>query len=82
MTDAPQNRLRDLRKARKWSLAKVAAAFDNVTEKTVYRWETEETSIPSDFIPTLSALFEVDHAELMGWDRQPTSTEQVRKAVA
>lgn len=72
MTTEPRNRLKELRKGRGWSLAKVAAAFDNVSEKTVYRWEVEETSIPSDFIPTLADLFEVDHAHLMGWDREDT----------
>jgi transcriptional regulator with XRE-family HTH domain len=62
------NRLAELRGERNWHRSKVAGAF-NVGERTVYRWETGETPIPSDLIPALSALFEVTPEYLMGWDR-------------
>lgn len=62
------NRLAELREARAWHRTKIAAAFDGISEKTVYRWETGETAIPSDFIPVLAEVLEVSPAHLMGWD--------------
>lgn len=66
---AQGNRLAELREARDWHRTKVAACFENVREKTVYRWEVGEVPIPSDFIPVLAELFEVTPEYLMGWDR-------------
>jgi transcriptional regulator with XRE-family HTH domain len=68
------NRLAELREARGWHRTKIAAAFENVREKTVYRWEAGEVAIPSDAIPVLAAMFEVAPEYLMGWDREPAAT--------
>jgi DNA-binding transcriptional regulator YiaG len=67
------NRIAELREARDWHRTVVAAAC-NVGEKTVYRWETGESKIPSDLIPVLAALFDVSERHIMGWDREPTPT--------
>jgi transcriptional regulator with XRE-family HTH domain len=67
------NRLAELREAREWHRSKVGAQF-NVGDRTVYRWETGETPIPSELIPDLAALFEVSAEHLMGWDREPAET--------
>jgi transcriptional regulator with XRE-family HTH domain len=69
------NRLAELRQARDWRRSVVAAEF-NLSEKTIYRWESGEQPIPSDVIPTLAALFDVSEVHLMGWDREPTPTSK------
>lgn len=66
------NRLAELREARDWHRTVVAATF-NVGERTVYRWEIEETPVPSDLIPALAQLFNVTPEHLMGWDREPAT---------
>ena len=66
------NRLAELREARGWHRSRVAAHF-NLGEKTVYRWEVEDTPIPSDLIPDLADLLEVEPNYLMGWDRSESS---------
>ena len=61
------NRIAELRETRGWHRTVVAAAC-NVGEKTVYRWETGESKVPSDLIPRLADLFEVTPEFLMAWD--------------
>jgi transcriptional regulator with XRE-family HTH domain len=78
---AAANRLAALREARKWHRTKVAAEF-NVAEKTVYRWEVGDTSIPSDFIPHLASMFDVSEAHLMGWDRADSKAPVSSKAAS
>lgn len=68
------NRLGALRVERGCARAAVAAEF-NVVERTVARWETGETPIPSDLIPRLAAMFGVTPDYLMGWDRSESPSE-------
>ncbi len=73
MSASQTNRLAELREARAWNQTVVAAEC-NVGERTVRRWETGETAIPSEQIPRLAALFDVTPEYLMGWDRVPAGT--------
>lgn len=75
------NRIRELRQARDWHRTVIAAAF-NVGERTVYRWETGDTPVPSDFIPRLAGLFDVTPEYLMGWDRDDPKASTPKAAAA
>ncbi len=66
------NRLAELREAKDWRRTVIAAEF-NLSEKTVYRWETGESAIPSDFIPQLAEMLGTTRDHLMGWDQEPAS---------
>jgi transcriptional regulator with XRE-family HTH domain len=65
---ASANRLAELREARGLRRSVVAAQFE-VGERTVYRWETGATPVPSSLIPHLAEFFNVSPEYLMGWDR-------------
>jgi transcriptional regulator with XRE-family HTH domain len=60
------NRLRELRDARGLTRRELAIALD-VTEQTVFRWETERQAIPDERKLDLARYFEVSIASLMGW---------------
>jgi repressor LexA len=66
------NRLAELREAKGWTQTFVAAER-GVSERTVSRWETGVTPIPSDQVPALAEMFEVTPEWLMGWDRIPAT---------
>jgi transcriptional regulator with XRE-family HTH domain len=68
------NRLAELREQRDWHRTVVAASC-NVGEKTVYRWETGESQVPSNLIPALADLFDVSPEHLMGWDHEPATSK-------
>lgn len=71
----PLNRLQELREARSLHLVEVAAVC-RVSERTLRRWEATEIAVPDSHKPTLAAFFDVSVEHLMGWDRQPASTEK------
>lgn len=64
----PGNRIEALRNASGLSRAGVADRLA-VTERTVYRWERGETSIPDDKKLALAQLFGgVSVIHMMGWE--------------
>jgi transcriptional regulator with XRE-family HTH domain len=69
MIDPQNNRLAELMESKGVSRPQLAALLDR-TEDTIRRLEENRGGpIPSHFIPTLAALFEVTPEYLMGWDR-------------
>lgn len=64
-TQAPANRLRELRIDRGVSLKQIAAACD-VYPSTVWRWE--ERDIPRQYLGTVAALLGVTVPYLDGWE--------------
>lgn len=68
MLKPPTNRLAKLMREQGRSRRDLAALLD-VTESTIGRFEENRGGpIPSKYIPTLAAEFEVDPSYLMGWD--------------
>lgn len=78
MVKESENRVAELMKERGVSLRDLAVELD-VTEDTARRLEKR---IPTKYLAALVAFFDCTSDHLLGLDRQPTSTEQVRKAVA
>jgi DNA-binding XRE family transcriptional regulator len=62
------NRLQELYEREGLSRAAVAD-FCGVRERTVERWEKEDTGIPDDQKRRLCRRFKVSAEHLMGWDR-------------
>lgn len=61
------------------SRTQVAAEL-GVSERTVYRWETGETSVPDDQKLALSELFGVSVPWLMGWVGLPENGNDAKSA--
>lgn len=64
---ASRNRLSSLRDARELSRVDIASKL-RVSERTVYRWESGEVTIPDRHKLSLAELFGVSVVWLMGWD--------------
>ena len=60
------NRLRELRDARGLTRRALAIELD-VTEQTIFRWETSRQGIPDERKIEFARYFDVSVAELMGW---------------
>jgi transcriptional regulator with XRE-family HTH domain len=63
----PQNRIAQLRGASGLSRQDVATRL-GVSERTVYRWETGESSVPDVTKLELAGMFGVSVAWLLGWE--------------
>lgn len=63
----PQNRLKILREGLGWDRHRLAAFLD-VSERTVYRYEAGESQVPDAVKARLCDLFGVSLDHLMGFD--------------
>lgn len=64
-TEAPPNRLRELRAERGITIRQVAQACD-VYDSTALRWQ--DAFIPQQHLPTVAALLGVTVPQLAGWE--------------
>jgi transcriptional regulator with XRE-family HTH domain len=71
-TDAPSNRLRELREARGITIRQVAQACD-VYDSTAQRWQG--AFIPQQHLPRIAALLGVTVPQLAGWEPLPSEVE-------
>ena len=73
-------RIKELRNKRGFTLAQVAD-FLNVTEATAQRYETGKgiKSIPYEVIEKYANMFNCSPSYIMGWDREESITEEIKK---
>jgi transcriptional regulator with XRE-family HTH domain len=64
----PTNRIASLRAASNLSRSDIAARLGLKSERTVYRWETGESSIPDAMKFQLAEMLGVSVAWMMGWE--------------
>jgi DNA-binding transcriptional regulator YiaG len=64
----PPNRIAQLRNASGLSRTDVAARLGLKSERTVYRWETGESSVPDPTKLELAQMFGVSVSWLLGWE--------------
>ena len=72
------NRLKELRKEKKFSQKEIAEAL-GVNEKTVFRWENGESTIKSDKAQALADYFGVSVGYLLGYSDDNREAKSVEK---
>lgn len=71
-TEAPPNRLRELRETRGITVRQVAQACD-VYDSTALRWQ--DALIPQKHLATVAGLLGVTVAQLAGWEPLPAAEQ-------
>lgn len=70
--DRPPNRIREVREARGLRQAHLAAFLD-VDQSTIARWERNDSAIPDPAKLRLAEFLGVAPAYLMGWAEEPVA---------